>query len=260
MTAEQQAHTAPYTVTVERDEELETTVITLSYHDQTRPERSLAVGIAPELGSNLFRLRAGTHELIHYDPQALRHMDFTGDFVLWPFPNRVRDKRYTYEGQAYSLAEVSRPQGNAVLIHGLVFDRSWQYEQPLATADTASVATYVEINKDAPYYESYPFESRLALTYTLTHSGLTITYQVDNKGTHDLPFGFALHPYFSLLSGSEETLVELPAEVVMEADDELLPTGRLFDVNKIMYAMYDLRTPIPVGHLKLDHVYTSLHK
>jgi aldose 1-epimerase len=46
----------------------------------------------------------------------------------------------------------------------------------------------------------------------------------------------------------------------MEADDELLPTGRVFDVNKIMYAMYDLRTPIPVGYLKLDHVYTHLHK
>jgi aldose 1-epimerase len=260
MTAQHHANTGPYAATVAHEPEIGTTVIALSYHDPAHPERSLTVGIAPKLGSNLFRFRAGTHDLLHYTPEMLKRMDFTGDFVLWPFPNRVRDKRYTYQGRAYSLEEVHRPQGNAVLIHGLVFDRPWQYEQPVATAEGASVTTYVDINKDAPYYESYPFESRLSITYTLTQNGVTITYQVHNKGTRDLPFGFALHPYFSLLSGPEETLVSLPANVVMEADDDLLPTGRLFDVNKVMYEMYDLRTPVPVGHLKLDHVYTTLHK
>jgi aldose 1-epimerase len=46
----------------------------------------------------------------------------------------------------------------------------------------------------------------------------------------------------------------------MEADDELLPTGRLLDVRSIMYAMFDLRQPVPIANLKLDHVYTGLHK
>ena len=46
----------------------------------------------------------------------------------------------------------------------------------------------------------------------------------------------------------------------MEADDALLPTGRIFDVNEVMYAMYDLREPVPVDFLKLDHVYTRLDK
>ncbi len=260
MTAQHQANTGPYAATVAHDPEIDTTVIALTYQDPTNPERNLAIGIAPELGSNMFRFRAGKHDIMYYTPEMVKRMDFTGDFVLWPFPNRVRDKRYSYEGHSYSLEEVKRPQGNAVLIHGLVFDRPWQYEQPVATAEGASVTTYVEINKDAPYYESYPFESRLSLIYTLTQNGVTITYQVHNKGARDLPFGFALHPYFSRLSGQEETLVSLPADVVMEADDDLLPTGRLFDVNKVMYAMYDLRKPVAVGHLNLDHVYTALHK
>ena len=38
------------------------------------------------------------------------------------------------------------------------------------------------------------------------------------------------------------------------------PTGRIFDVNEVMYAMYDLREPVPVDFLKLDHVYTRLNK
>src|SRR5262249_22618519 len=151
-------------------------------------------------------------------------------FVLWPFPNRIEDKRYTYQGHAYSLEQVVRPQGNAVLIHGLVFDRPWQYEQPIVTLEGASVTTYVDIDETAPYYENYPFASRLSLTYTLPHNRVTITYQVHNNGLSDLPFGFALHPYFSRLSGQEGTLVSLPADTVMEADDELLPTGRIFDM------------------------------
>ncbi|HCI79178.1 MAG TPA: aldose epimerase, partial [Ktedonobacter sp.] len=59
-----------------------------------------------------------------------------------------------------------------------------------------------------------------------------------------MPFGFALHPYFSTLSGKRNTVVSIPASYVMEADEQLLPTGRLLDVRGIMYAMFDLRRPV----------------
>ena len=87
-----------------------------------------------------------------------------------------------------------------------------------------------------------------------------MTYQVHNKSTRTLPFGFAMHPYLSTFADKHEVLLSIPAQAVMEADDELLPTGRIFDVNKVMYAMYDLREPVPVDFLKLDHVYTRLNK
>ena len=85
-----------------------------------------------------------------------------------------------------------------------------------------------------------------------------MTYQVHNMSTRSLPFGFALHPYFSTFADKHDVLLTIPAQAVMEADDEMLPTGRIFDVNKVMYAMYDLREPIPVAYLKLDHVFTRL--
>src|SRR5579883_2615777 len=117
--AEQTATNAtPYTAAVSLDKQLGSTVIELNYHDPKHPARNMSIGIAPELGSNLFRFRAGEHELIYCEQDLLKRMDFTGDFVLWPLPNRIRDKRYTYRGQTYSLANVKRPQGNAVLIHG----------------------------------------------------------------------------------------------------------------------------------------------
>jgi aldose 1-epimerase len=255
-----EANNRPFMARVEFDRQLDSTVISLSYKDAENPSRSIEVGIAPDLGSNMFRFRVGEHDLIYCEPDLLRQKDFTGNFVLWPLPNRIRDKQYVYQGQSYSLAELKRPRGNDVLIHGLVFDRQWQYEPPVVGQDAVSVKTSVEITPQSPFYRGYPFESRLSLTYTLTKNGVSITYTVQNNGSQDMPFGFALHPYFSALAGRDDTLISIPANTVMEADDDLLPTGRLLDVRGIMYAMFDLRQPVPISHLKLDHVYTDLQK
>jgi aldose 1-epimerase len=255
-----QANNGPFSGRVDFDQQLASTVITLSYKDSENPARSIEVGIAPDLGSNLFRFRVGQYDLIYSDPDLLRQRDFTGNFPLWPLPNRVRDKRYVYQGRSYSLAGLKRPGGNDVLVHGLVFDRQWQYEMPVVGQDSVSVKTSIEITPQSPFYQGYPFESRLSLTYTLTKNALAASYTVENTGSQDMPFGFALHPYFSTLSGKDETLVSIPAHSVMEADNDLLPTGRVLDVTGIMYAMFDLREPVPVGNLKLDHVYTDLQK
>ena len=249
-----------YSAEVSQDSVLNTTTISLSSTDQSNSSHNILVSIAPEYGSNLFRFRFGEYDLIYTDPELLTKRDFTGTFVLWPFPNRVRDKRYTYQGQSYSLENVHRPGGYPTLIHGLVFDRPWQYTQPVIGSDAVSVTTYVEVNTDRPYYSAYPFDSRLSLTYSLSGTELSVTYQVHNKSARTLPFGFAMHPYFSTFADKHNVLLSIPAQAVMEADDEMLPTGRIFDVNKVMYAMYDLREPVPVDYLKLDHVYTRLNK
>ena len=254
------ANNSPYTAQVDFDRYLNATVISLAYKDRDNPSRNIVIGIAPDLGSNMFRFRVGEYEVIYCELDLLKQKDFTGNFVLWPLPNRMKEKKYVYEGQTYSLVGLKRPRGNDVLSHGLVFDRQWQYDIPVSTHDSVSVTTSIDITPESPFYEGYPFDSRLSLTYKLTKDSVTITYHVQNNGAKDMPFGFALHPYFSTLSGRGDTLVSVPANTVMEADNELLPTGRLLDVRGVMYAMFDLREPVPLANLKLDHVYTGLRK
>jgi aldose 1-epimerase len=251
-----------YTAIIESDADLGSNVITLRYCDPQRPARDMSISIAPEFGSNLFRFRVGEHDIIYCNREVLKQRGFTGNFVLWPLPNRVRDCRYSYQGQHYSLEQFkqeARPNGNEVLIHGLVYDRVWQYEQPVIEEGSARVTTFIDITPQSPYYDAYPFESRFSLTYTLSQNGVGIEYVVHNQGQRDLPFGFALHPYFQTLTGKEQTMVSLPADTVMEADETLLPTGRLLDTRGVMYSMFDLRSPVPVSTLRLDHVYTALH-
>ena len=245
-----------YTADISRDAELDTPMIALSSTDAHNPASNQLVYIAPELGSNWYRWRVGEHELLYTDQADLRQRGHTGVFVLWPFPNRVRERRYNYRGQNLTFTSVKRVTG--ALVHGLVYDLPWSHTQPRADEQSASVTTAVEITPDHPYYAAYPFASRLELTYTLTSTGLTVTYTVQNKGKQTLPYGFALHPYFRRSTDPGRTLVTLPAAHVMEADAELLPTGRLLDVQSTMYAMFDLNHPRPVDHLRLDHVYTTL--
>jgi aldose 1-epimerase len=251
-------HNGPFSATVDLDETINSTALTLSYTDEAHPERNMLVSVAPEFGSNLFRFRVGDHDIIHCEKTLLQQRDFTGDFVLWPIPNRLRDKRYTFEGHDYQFSALQRPGGDKSLVHGLVYDQVWHYSQPVVHDNAATISTFIEMDSHNPWYHSYPFDSRLGIEYELSQTGLTITYHVQNQGDKDLPFGFALHPYLNLLSGPEDTYVSLAAQKVMEADKDLLPTGRVLDVDTTMYAMFDLTRPVPVGYLKLDHVYADL--
>jgi aldose 1-epimerase len=234
-----------------------TEVIVLSYTEPGVSGRKLVARITPDMGSNLYSFSINGQELLHCELEKLLNRGHTGVFVLWPFPNRVRDRRYSYKGQKYSLAGV-HPSNDPNLVHGLVYDRSWEYQDLYADSKGASVTTFVEMEPGCLYYASYPFDSRLSLTYTLTNTGITVSYAVHNKGKQTLPHGFALHPYLRVLSRREDTLVTLPAAAVMEADELTLPTGRLLNVHSGMYAMFDLNEPTPISQLKLDHVYTRL--
>lgn len=229
--------------------------ITLRYNDEDQ-KKNLKVSIAPKLGSNMFCFIAGENNIIYCDRGLLIKKDFTGNFVLWPIPNRVRDKEYVFNGQKYSLQNIKRHRGNDVLIHGLVFDREWKYKNPIVGKDFAAAETYVDITPKSPEYSAYPFASRLTLKYKLSKQSIKIAYTVENNSSLEMPFGFGLHPYFSTLSGATGTFVMVPADYVMEADNDLLPSGKLRDVTN---TEYDLRQPKAVDLLNLDHVFTGLH-
>ena len=228
--------------------------LTLKYTD-SNPKKSLKVNIAPKFGSNIFHFSVGENNIIYCDRELLIKKDFTGNFVLWPIPNRVRDKKYVFNGQKYSLENIKRPRGNDVLIHGLAFDREWRYKDPIVSKDFASVETYIDITPESPNYSAYPFASRLSLEYKLSKQSIKIKYTIRNNSSLEMPFGFGLHPYFSTLSGEDKAFVMLPADYVMEADNQLLPSGKLKNVTD---TEYDLRQPKSVDLLNLDHVFTGL--
>ena len=213
--------------------------------------RSSSISIAPEYGANLCRWMVDGHAVIDFDPVVLKARSYTGTPVLYPTPSCVRDGMFSYKGRLFRYDSASRPAYE----HGLVHDQPWQFDTPRAVPHGISMKLWIDFAKDTPQYMAFPFLHTFYLEYMLGIDGVWAHWGIRNREATEIPFGFALHPYFTKLSGEENTYVSLPATLCMEASSDLLPTGRLINVTG---QPYDLRHPRPLKVLDLDHVFTGL--
>jgi aldose 1-epimerase len=144
--------------------------------------------------------------------------------VLLPWPNRVRDGRWTWQGRELQLDVESPESPNA--LHGLVAWQPWAALRQDGTS--ATVATTV-----GPH-QGYPFRLAGAVDYALEPQRLTVTVRVRNLGTAPAPFGAGMHPYLSVGATADGDLgraeLGLPVRSALELDGGL-PTGarRPFD-------------------------------
>ena len=168
-------------------------------------------------GGGLRRLTVGAWDLLAGYPTGTIVGGWPGA-VLLPWPNRLRNGRWTWQGRDLQLPVGSPEAPNA--IHGLV---GWQPWRVLAASeDRVTVTTTVEP------HPGYPFRLAAAVDYALTSDRLTVTLRVRNLGTDPAPFGAGFHPYFSVgatddgdVGEAELTLPALSA-LVLEGG---LPTG-----------------------------------
>jgi aldose 1-epimerase len=225
----------------------------LGYHDPACAEKNMEAWVLPALGANLCRFSYGGHNIIDFDAALWAKNDFTGTPVLYPTPNRVRNGVYTYLGRKY----IQEKRGAMIYEHGLVHNEHWNFHEPVVKSESVTMQTWIDFNPTSAVFEAFPFEHRLGLEFKLTKKGIQVSYSIENKGEKVIPYGFGLHPYFQKLSGDENTTVMLPARNVMDTTSDMLPTGRLIDVEG---TIYDLRRKKRLGKLDLDHVFTGLEE
>jgi aldose 1-epimerase len=175
-------------------------------------------------GGGLRALTVGDWAVLDgYAPGAVPHGRRGG--VLLPWPNRIRDGRWRWQGRDLQLEVPSPTAPNA--IHGLV---SWQPWTVLASsADAVTVGALVEP------HPGYPFRLAAALDYALQPGRLAVTVRVRNAGTGPAPFGVGMHPYLAVGATEDGDVsraeLHLPARTQLDLDDDGLPTGgrRPFD-------------------------------
>jgi len=174
-------------------------------------------------GGGLRRLAVGDWEVLDSYPPGSVVEGWPG-CVLLPWPNRVRDGRWSWQGRDLQLDVQGPGQPNA--LHGLVAWQPWQVVETGSSA--ATVGTVVEP------HPGYPFRLLAAVDYALEKGGLTVTVRVRNAGSRPAPFGAGMHPYLSVGATADgdldEAEVRLPVRTVLELNDGL-PTGarRPFD-------------------------------
>jgi aldose 1-epimerase len=159
--------------------------------------------------------------------------------VLIPWPNRIRDGRWTWQDQDLQLDLHSVEEPHA--LHGLLGSQHWTV---LAAApDTATVGTTLEP------HPGYPFRLAAAIDYALAPGALTVTVRVRNIGPHAAPFGAGMHPYLHVGAAEDGGIggadLTVGARTALDTDGGL-PTGERHrfhrDVGRIGHRAFD--TPL----------------
>ena len=99
--------------------------------------------------------------------------------VLIPWPNRITDGRYEWDGETQQLPLNKPPYA----IHGLVREAEW-------TPSGGSAFEHLLQPR-----AGYPFSLRLRIEYALDGDGLTVRTIAENVGDRAAPFGAGFHPY-----------------------------------------------------------------
>ena len=80
----------------------------------------------------------------------------------------------------------------------------------------------------------YPFDVVVAVTYTLTDNGLSLTIAARNNGETNAPWALAIHPWLAngfdgygdeIDGQNAQCSLMVPADTHVTVDDRLLPTG-----------------------------------
>lgn len=198
-------------------------------------EARLAVDLR---GGGMRRLVVGDWDVIDGYPAGAVPAGWRGA-VLVPWPNRVRDGRWTWRGRELQLDVRSPDQPNA--IHGLVAWQPWSVLE--RTSTTTSVGTVLEP------HQGYPFRLAVALDYDLGVDLLAVTVRVRNLGSEDAPVGVGMHPYLHVGANEDGGIggadVTVPARTALDTEGGL-PTGATHrfhgDVGRIGHRAFD--TPL----------------
>jgi aldose 1-epimerase len=201
-----------------------------------------------EVGGGVREYRVGDRNVL--DPYPVEMMcDGAHGAPLVPWPNRLADGRYTWDGVDYQV-DISEPPSNTA-IHGFLRWRNWVVSERSASAVTVESMLHP--------LAGYPFSLEVRVTYALSADGLTVTTEARNVGTAAAPWACGQHPYLSaggageLLDGCE---LQFVASERIDTDDRQLPRA---DV-PVAGTEYDFGQPRLIAELAMDFAFKQLER
>ncbi|MFP3580049.1 aldose 1-epimerase family protein [Arthrobacter sp. fls2-241-R2A-200] len=167
---------------------------------------------------------------------------------LIPWPNRIRNGKYEWEGQPLQL-DLSEPDKGGA-IHGLTRWRNWDV---IERAEDAISFVYT-----LHACQGWPWVLDSRVDYHLGLDGLTVRTTVVNRSASACPYGTGAHPYLStgVVRGGaiDAGLVQVPGATFLPVDERGIPTGH----ERVDGTEYDLRELQQLGTRHIDVAYTDL--
>lgn len=167
--------------------------------------------------------------------------------ILAPWPNRIRDGRFTFGGELRQLALTEPAQGNA--IHGLVNWARWTVVEAGASA--------VTVEHEMVPQPGYPWPLLLRTTWSVGGEGLRAAHEVTNIGSQPCPFGLAPHPYLRVPGAAVDDLaLRVPGHSRLLLDSRQLPIGAA----RVASGEYDYTEPRRIGAATLDVAFGEIER
>ncbi|RBP98235.1 aldose epimerase [Bifidobacterium aemilianum] len=175
--------------------------------------------------------------------------------LLIPYPNRIEDGEYSFDGRTYSLPIDEHERRNA--IHGYGYRAFWNLVS--LSEDAVSLSWRV------PDMGGYPFDLLVTAAYHLDDQGLHLTITAENLGHEKAPWALAIHPWLAngfdgygdeIDGQNAQCRMTIPARTHVTVDDRLLPNG----TEPVDGSKYDLRQPTLLTEQPFDDAWTDLER
>lgn len=197
-----------------------------------------------EVGGALRSYVASERELLDGYGAEERCTSARGQSLI-PWPNRLRDGRYEFDGTDYQLPLTEPSKHNA--IHGLVRWANWT---PGDRTEGSVAMEHVLHPQDG-----WPFTLALRIEYALCADGLSVTTTATNVGEGDCPYGAGSHPYVTLGTDRiDDLILQSPGRRYLPSDERGIPTGS----EPVDGTRFDFLEPRRLGDTVLDTAYGEL--
>jgi aldose 1-epimerase len=202
--------------------------------------------VVVEVGGGLRSYSAAGRDLL--DGYRADEMSTSGrGQVLLPWPNRIQDGSYEFDGQRHQLPINDPDEQDA--IHGLVRWAPWS----VAEHEPHRVVMRHSIHPQP----GYPFALEVGIEYVLSGEGLRVRTTATNVGAGPCPYGCGAHPYLSVGTDVVDSLtLRAPGRTVLLSDERGIPVGS----ESVEGTEYDFRRPRQIDATRLDNAFTDLER
>jgi aldose 1-epimerase len=202
--------------------------------------------VVVEVGGGLRSYSAAARELL--DGYRADEMSTSGrGQVLIPWPNRIQDGSYEFDGWSHQLPIDDPAEQDA--IHGLVRWAAWR---------VGELEPHRVVMKHAIHPQpGYPFSLDISVEYMLSDTGLRVSTTATNVGAGPCPYGCGAHPYLRFGTHPVNSVtLRAPGRTVLFSDERGIP----FRSTSVEGTEYDFRVARPIGTTRLDNAFTDLER
>ncbi len=191
-----------------------------------------AFSVVPQFGACLLDLQFNGLSVLdgYTTPAELIENKWSKNIILLPYPNRLRDGRYTHAGKAYQFELTNADTHNS--IHGIGKDAPMQVETVWTKPNEAGLTCVWHYDGAHAAYP-FPFTAKITMSLHGTKQSEAADFDMSmafqNNSSTEIPVGLGWHPYFKMSEKSDDSSLQMPDCQLISIDDRMLPTGEKRD-------------------------------